>query len=159
MLQSLKIISPLSRFRVGVIVPFWVAGVPDISPLILGGIDDPPISFGWNVEDKLLVDMSGIFQPLGTVVDRRDRVEIKVTGLHPGLTKLFVNATIPAGVLNIQNLATVVLSAVMEIEVINEFALVVPPNFPGRSLLMAPFSELQLQTNLDEITTTKIVYL
>lgn len=157
-LQSLKIISPLSRFRVGATVPFWAAGVPDISPLLLGSIEDPPILFKWTVEDKLLADMTGVFHPLGISTRRSDRIEIKLTGLQPGKTRLFVNATVPAAVLNIQNLATVMLSAVTDIEIIQELSLVNPPDMPGRSLLMAPFSELQLETNMDE-TSAKIHYL
>lgn len=156
-LQALKILAPLTRFRVGAMVPFWCWGIPDISPLILGSLENPPILFRWNVDDKLLVDLSGVFHPIGVFKQRPARVAIKVFALQPGKTRLYVNATVPGRTANKFNVDTVMLSAYLDIETIQEFTLVAP-DFPGRSLLMAPFSEIQLQTNLD-YTSAKIVYM
>lgn len=156
-LQALKILAPLTRFRVGATIPFWCWGIPDISPIILGSLEDPPILFKWTVDDKLLVDLSGVFHPIGVFKQKPARVAIKVFGLQPGKTRLFVNATVPGRTANKLNVETVMLSSHLDIEIIMEFTLVAP-EFPGRSLLMAPFSEIQLGTNLD-YSTAKIVYM
>ncbi|XP_023018857.2 nucleoporin 210 [Leptinotarsa decemlineata] len=156
-LQALKIVSSLLRFKVGATVPFWCVGVPDISPMILGSLEDPPILFKWTVDDKLLVDLSGVFHPIGVFKKKTDRVAAKVLGLVPGKTRLFVNATVPGPTLNIQNIETVMLSAWIDIEVIQSFSFVFPKNFLGNSLLMAPFSEVQLETNMDS-TSSKVTY-
>lgn len=69
-----------------------------------------------------------------------------------------MNATIPGKTVNIHNLEFVPLSAWVDIEVIGEFMLTQPKNFPGRSLLMAPFSEIQLTTNMDSASGQKIYF-
>ncbi|KAJ8968307.1 hypothetical protein NQ314_002368 [Rhamnusium bicolor] len=143
-------------FRMGAMVPFWCGGIPDISPMILGSLEDPPILFKWTVDDKLLVDLSGVFHPVGVFKKKPDRVAIKVFGLQPGKTRLYVNATVPGRTANRQNVETVTLSAWIDIEIIQEFS-IISPEFPGNSLLMAPFSEVQLETNLD-YSDSKIVY-
>ncbi|VEN56349.1 unnamed protein product [Callosobruchus maculatus] len=156
-LRSLQILSPLHRFIVGATVPFWIWGVPDISPLVLGSVTDPPIEFRWTVDDKLMVDLSGIFHPVGVFKRKPDRVAIKVQALQPGRTRLICNATVPGFVVNIQNVETVVLSAVLEIEIIQELMLTNPKDVKGTKLLMAPFSEIQLMTNLDT-SSSKITF-
>ncbi|KAJ8925773.1 hypothetical protein NQ315_009621 [Exocentrus adspersus] len=156
-LQALKIMAPLARFRVGATAPFWCWGIPDASPLILGSLEDPPILFKWNVDDKLLIDMSGVFHPIGVYKARPARVAIKVFGLQPGKTRLFINATVPGKTANRHNVETVMLSAYVDIEIVSEFTLVTP-DFPGRSLLMAPYSEIQLGTNMD-YSTAKIMFM
>ncbi|XP_057657575.1 nuclear pore membrane glycoprotein 210 [Diorhabda carinulata] len=158
-LTGIKVVAPLTRFKVGAIVPFWAWGVPNISPMVLGAFDDPPIIFKWNVDDKLLVDLSGVFHPVGVFKKKLDRVGAKVTGLQVGKTKLFVNATVPGATCNIMNLETITLSSWIEIEIIPEFLLTKPKNLPANPLLIAPFSQLQLETNMEGSTTTKITYL
>ncbi|KAG5875314.1 hypothetical protein JTB14_016901 [Gonioctena quinquepunctata] len=156
-LQALKIASPLSRFKVGAVVPFWAIAVPDISPLVLGSVQDPPISFKWTVDDKLLVELYGAFHPVGIFKKRTDRVAIKVTGLVPGTTRLFLNASVPGRTVNIHNMETIMLAAWIDIEVIQDFTLVYPKNILGNSLLMGPFSEVQVETNFDS-TSAKVTY-
>ncbi|CAH1116509.1 unnamed protein product [Phaedon cochleariae] len=156
-LQAIKILAPLARFKVGSKVPFWCFGVPDVSPMVLGSLENPPINFKWTVDDKLLVDLSGAFHPIGVFKKKPDRVAIKVHGLQPGRTRLLVNATVPGPTANVANLESVMLSAWFDIEVIQEFSLLLPKDVPGTSLLMAPFSEIQLKTNMDS-SSAKIVY-
>lgn len=64
-LTGVKIGAPLTRFRVGATVPFWCLGLPDVSPVVLGTVTDPPIQFRWLVDDKLLADLTGVYHPLG----------------------------------------------------------------------------------------------
>lgn len=66
-LSGVKIGAPLTRFRVGATVPFWCFGLPDISPVVLGAVNDPPIHFRWLVDDKLLADLTGVYHPLGII--------------------------------------------------------------------------------------------
>ncbi|XP_060536617.1 nuclear pore membrane glycoprotein 210 [Cylas formicarius] len=155
-LQGVKIAAPLLRFRVGATVPFWCFGVPDISPVVLGTAIDPSLVFRWRVDDKLLADLTGIFYPLGIDIGRPDRVVLKLTGLQAGSTRVFVNVTTPGIVANVASMSTIMYSAFVDIEIVDEFHLNRPVNIQGSSLLMAPFSQLQLETNMDSIT--KIVY-
>lgn len=64
-LQGIKLKIPVTRFQVGAVVPVWCFGTPgDISPLILGTIDNPPIIYKWDVVDSRLADfhqVSGLF--------------------------------------------------------------------------------------------------
>ncbi|CAG9832673.1 unnamed protein product [Diabrotica balteata] len=157
-LTGVKILAPLTRFKLGVIVPFWAWGIPNISPMILGAFEDPPIMFKWDVDDKLMLDLSGIFHPIGVFKKKLHRIAIKVQGIQVGKTKLFVHANVPGVTCNVKNLDSVTLSAWIEVEVIPEFILTKPKSFPATPLLIAPFSELQLNTNLHEIIDTEISY-
>ncbi|XP_028139589.1 nuclear pore membrane glycoprotein 210 [Diabrotica virgifera virgifera] len=157
-LTGVKIMAPLTRFKLGVMVPFWAWGIPNISPMILGSFHDPPIMFKWDVDDKLMLDLSGIFHPIGVFKKKLHRIAIKVQGIQVGKTKLFVHANVPGTTCNVKNLDSVTLSAWIEVEVIPEFILTTPKSFPGNPLLIAPFSELQLNTNLHEIVDTEISY-
>ncbi|XP_050315586.1 nuclear pore membrane glycoprotein 210 [Anthonomus grandis grandis] len=152
-LTGVKIGAPLTRFRVGATVPFWCFGLPDISPVILGTVNDPPINFRWLVDDKLLADLTGVYHPLGINIGRPDRVVLKLTGLQAGSTRVFVNVTIPGTVANKPNVHTLVYSAHVDIEIVSQFLLTQPSQVHGSALLMAPFSHVQLKTNMDSVTS------
>ncbi|KAJ8960331.1 hypothetical protein NQ318_004065 [Aromia moschata] len=139
-LKGIRLMGPLTRFRVGATAPFWVWGLPDVSPMILGSLQDPPIFFKWSVDDKLLADLSGVFHPIGV----------------RGKTRLFVNATVPGPAAGKGNVESVMLSSYLDIEVITKLKLEYP-EFPAKSLAMAPFSQVQLRTNLDSVAT-KMTY-
>ncbi|KAJ8985936.1 hypothetical protein NQ317_010693 [Molorchus minor] len=124
--------------------------------MILGSHGDPPLFFKWTVDDKLLVDLSGAFHPIGVFKKKADRVAIKVLGLQPGKTRLFLNVTVPGLSADKQNIESVMLSAYLDIEVIMKLRLEYP-DFPVKKLNMAPFSQIQLRTNLDT-AGHKIVY-
>ncbi|KAL1512846.1 hypothetical protein ABEB36_002363 [Hypothenemus hampei] len=151
-LTGVKIGAPLTRFSVGSTVPFWCFGLPDISPVILGTVNDPSILFRWLVDDKLLADLTGVYHPLGINIERSDRIVLKLTGLQAGTTRIFVNVTTPGVIANKPNVHTIMYSAHVDIEIVKRFTLTKPGHVHGSSLLMAPFSRIQLETNLDSIT-------
>ncbi|XP_076259039.1 nucleoporin 210 [Rhynchophorus ferrugineus] len=151
-LQGVKILAPLTRFRVGASVPFWCFGIPDISPVILGSVVDPPMFFRWTVDDKLLADLTGVLYPLGINIGRIDRIVLKLTGLQVGSTRVFVNVTAPGVIANKPKLQSIVFSAFVDIEIVEQFALTNPKHIHESPLLMAPFSQIQLETNLDLVT-------
>ncbi|CAG9865544.1 unnamed protein product [Phyllotreta striolata] len=158
-LQGLKLVGPILRFKIGTVAPFWVVGLPNLSPMILGGFDDPAIKFRWTVDDKLLIDLFGIFHQVGVFKKKFDRVSAKASALQIGKTRLFVNATVPGKTVNVHNLDFVPLSTWLDLEVIGEFSLVQPKHFPARSLLMAPFSELQLSTSMENAVDIIVTYM
>ncbi|XP_066245926.1 nuclear pore membrane glycoprotein 210 [Euwallacea similis] len=151
-LSGVKIGAPLTRFHVGATVPFWCFGLPDISPIVLGTVNDPPITFRWLVDDKLLVDLTGVYHPLGINIGRADRIALKLTGLQPGLTRVTINVSAPGFVVNKPNVQSVVFSAFVDIEIVDQFLLTKPKHVQETSLLMAPFSHIQLETNMDFVT-------
>ncbi|ENN74710.1 hypothetical protein YQE_08827, partial [Dendroctonus ponderosae] len=154
-LTGVKIGAPLTRFRVGATVPFWCFGLPDVSPVVLGTVIDPPIQFRWLVDDKLLADLTGVYHPLGINIGRPDRIVLKLTGLQAGTTRVIVNVTIPGIVANKPNVHTLMYSAYVDIEIVDQFVLTKPSHVPGSSLLMAPFSHVQLETNMDLVNEVK----
>ncbi|KAH1015131.1 hypothetical protein HUJ05_012909 [Dendroctonus ponderosae] len=155
-LTGVKIGAPLTRFRVGATVPFWCFGLPDVSPVVLGTVIDPPIQFRWLVDDKLLADLTGVYHPLGINIGRPDRIVLKLTGLQAGTTRVIVNVTIPGIVANKPNVHTLMYSAYVDIEIVDQFVLTKPSHVPGSSLLMAPFSHVQLETNMDLVN--EVIY-
>ncbi|CAG9763709.1 unnamed protein product [Ceutorhynchus assimilis] len=151
-LTGVKIGAPLTRFRVGATVPFWCFGLPDISPVVLGTVNNPPIMFRWLVDDKLLADLTGVYHPLGITIARSDRIVLKLTGLQSGTTRINVNVTVPGVVANKPNVRTITYSAHVDIEIVDQLMLSRPKQVDGISLLMAPFSQIQLETNMDLVS-------
>lgn len=90
--------------------------------------------------------------PTGINIGRPDRIVLKLTGLQAGTTRVTVNVTAPGIVANKPNVHTVTYYAHVDIEIVDQFLLTQPKNVHGTSLLMAPFSSVQLITNMDSIT-------
>ena len=68
-----------------------------------------------------------------------------MTGLQPGRTKLMVNVTFTA--VNVPD--PIIYHASVDLEVFEPLVLMKPKHIPGKSLLMARHSSIQLETNLD----------
>lgn len=81
---------------------------------------------------------------------------MKLTGLQAGATRVIVNVTIPGVVANKPNVHTLMYSAFIDIEIVDQFILTKPNRVPGSSLLMAPFSHVQLETNMDQVN--EVIY-
>ncbi|KAK9877492.1 hypothetical protein WA026_018603 [Henosepilachna vigintioctopunctata] len=150
-LPSIKISSPLSRFRVGAEVPFWISGIPEnISPMVLGTIEDPAIQFDWYLEDRQIAKLEYQFAELGIHYKKQDRIAVKVIGLAPGRTRIVLNATLPGNSTELEEKSFVMFSSFMDIEVFDDLRLISPSRFVKSWILIAPNSHTTLQTNFDD---------
>lgn len=165
-MTGIKLMAPLTKFRVGGTVPVWVAAIPEqISPLILASLEDQSIDYNWYFRDNDVATMVAIFSTVGrftyksiysffnklfcsgVVYKNSDKVIIRVTGLQPGKTKLNINVTLTKSAK--ANRPPLVFQASIDLEVFDPIVLTHPAGVSGKSLLMAQYSSLQLQTNLD----------
>ncbi|CAH0550671.1 unnamed protein product [Brassicogethes aeneus] len=157
-LQDIKIKIPITRFQQGVFVPVWCFGTPgDISPLILGTIDNPPIIYKWEVRHSQIADFNTVSKLFGFDYKNIDKVVSSIYGLEPGKTLLHLNVTVAGAIAGKPKLDSVTFSTSIDIEVILPFKFTRPKYLMGDALIMAPFSEIPLQTNLDG-TSTVIEY-
>lgn len=144
-LTGIKISTPLTRFMQGTSIPVWISGLPEqLSPLLLGSIY-PPLNVQWinNCED--IIDLSGIFKDVGV---KYKEISIHLKGLKAGHCSLGVNVTLSclkAGCPNYKHLA---FSSSIDLEVFEELKLTFP-SACSQNILMAPYSNLQLITNLN----------
>ncbi|KAL3288731.1 hypothetical protein HHI36_003166 [Cryptolaemus montrouzieri] len=150
-LPSIRISAPLSRFKVGAEVPFWISGIPEsISPMVLGTIEDPAIQFDWYLEDQQVAKIQYQFEEVGIFYKKQDRLAVKVTGLVPGRTKIILNATLPGSSTDMGEKSFVMFSTFMDIEVFDDLRLIVPHKYVKSWVLIAPNSRLRLETNFDD---------
>lgn len=84
-----------------------------------------------------------------------DDLLVHLTGLSFGRTSLRVKVTIPGPTAEQFDRLHVSYTATIEIEVYNELAFIHPKSIPGESLLMTPYSNLQLHTNMDSFNNIK----
>nr|XP_022913052.1 nuclear pore membrane glycoprotein 210 isoform X1 [Onthophagus taurus] len=147
-IQGFQIKAALTRFRLKSEVPIWVSGIPEqITPMILGTAS-PDYIYEWFVEDPDIIRIVSVFEPLGITYDAGDLISIRIRGLRPGKTKLTLNVTVPGNVVQ-SKMKTVTFTETMDFDVFEELALMSPPGFSGKALLMAPNSSIQLMTNAD----------
>lgn len=173
---GIKISAPLMRVQEGATIPAWATGLPEqLSPLILGSIE-PPISFDWSLDDTGVAEIGTAFQPLGKYFiylhdlqsvfkplllqgiqyNTTDQVAIRIRGVTPGRTKLNLKASVPGFATAQQKKAFVIFTSSIEIEVFEKLQLIVPKINSPSSILMPPYSKLQLKTNLDGVV--KVLY-
>lgn len=104
-----------------------------------------------NIDDKLITEIFyGICLFSGVELKPKDQLSIELVALKPGKTHLILNVTVPGSILNKPYIPLVTLTSQIEIEIIPSFHLVEPKYLPNlQHLLIAPFSKVQLKTNLD----------
>ncbi|XP_970065.4 nuclear pore membrane glycoprotein 210 [Tribolium castaneum] len=147
-ISGVKIGAPLTKFKSGGTIPVWVTGIPEtISPLILSSFEDSALTYDWYFNDFDVTTLVGVFSTVGVIYKTCDKTIVRVTGLQPGKTKLYVNVTFNA----VDATQPTVYQAYVDLEVFEPLMLVTPRHMPGRSLLMARHSSIQLQTNLEGI--------
>lgn len=143
-LSSIKISGPLTRMQVGATIPLWASGVPEqITPLILGSID-PPVRFDWGVQDSDVAKITGPFQPTGVEYKPCDMLSIRLKGLNPGNTVIYLNATYTT-----TNYKKYIYASSIEVEVFDKLIITEPKGLNGKTVFLAPYSQVQLKTNMD----------
>lgn len=160
-------------------MPVWASGLPEkLSPLILGTVN-PPLSFLWESRCSDIVSLHGILHPagiylilysyainnftcnqiIGILDNSRNKISTRVKGLRPGHCTLILNVTIPGVTAGTPHQSQVTYTSSIDIEVIEGLHLSSPEGFTGKSILIAPFSKMKLETNRDGYTALKYRYL
>ncbi|GJQ66575.1 hypothetical protein Trydic_g4553 [Trypoxylus dichotomus] len=146
---GIRIAAPLTRFKVGSKIPIWVTGMPErLSPMILGTTEEA-FSFQWEVDDRSIIQIRDVFEPIGIVYGPRNKISTRIYGLSPGKTKLRLNVTVPGIAANCPSKSFVSFTDTIDIEVFEGLILLEPKGVSSRSVLMAPYSSLQIKTNMD----------
>lgn len=93
---------------------------------------------------------------LGVQYGATDQISIRVKGIIPGKTKLNLTAIVPGAATVKPKKPAVTFTANIELEVFEKLVLIEPEIGTPSSILMSPFSTLQLKTNLDG--AVKVLY-
>lgn len=83
-----------------------------------------------------------------------DQVSVRLLGLRKGRTRLHLEVTVPGTVAGSLR-SEMKFSDEIIIEIFEELSLISPVAMNGMSILMAPFSTIQLETNLDSLGNVK----
>lgn len=132
----------------GTSVPAWITGLPEqLSPLLLGSVY-PPINIQWinNCDD--VIDLHGIFRDIGIKYRPSQEVSVHLKGIKSGHCVLGVNVTVPGTTVGNPHSRNVTFSSSIDLEVFEEMKLT-SPVVCSQNILMAPYSNLQLISNLD----------
>lgn len=147
-LTGIKIMTPLTRFMQGAEVPAWFTGLPEsLSPILLGSVK-PPFHVSWITEEcEDVIDVNSVFRDIGVRYNPEEEITIHLKGKKPGWCNLRLNVTVPGATAGLK-LKEILFTTSVEIEVFEELVLL-QPNICGQNILMAPYSTLQLETNLE----------
>lgn len=94
-LTQIKIVTPLLRIQCGAVMPATLWGEPDISPMILGTLND--LSVVWSTDQPDVIGVFGVFADAGIVYGARDAISVRVKALNPGKAKLIATVVTSLG--------------------------------------------------------------
>ncbi|XP_047371272.1 nuclear pore membrane glycoprotein 210 isoform X1 [Vespa velutina] len=149
-LEGIKIVTPVTRVKVGGTFPLWAFGIPEyLTPLIIGSMQ-LPLSFSWSSSDSTLLSLHNMYEGTGINIRYQNEVSIRARALEAGLITIYLNVTVPSNVLTgLRNEMTY--TTFVKIEIFEELHLINPALPSGSSvILMSPNSMLKLQTNWDK---------
>lgn len=84
-----------------------------------------------------------------------NKISVRAKGTRSGHCTISVNVTVPGATAGQPKKKQMVFSSTLDMEVIDGFDLTSPSKITGKSILMAPFSKLKLNTNKDGYTVLK----
>ncbi|KAI4492422.1 hypothetical protein M0804_002213 [Polistes exclamans] len=149
-LEGVKIVTPITRVKIGGTFPLWAFGIPEyLTPLIIGSMQ-LPLSFSWSSSDSNFLSLHNMYEGTGINIRYQNEVSIRARALEAGSVTVYLNVTVPSSKLSgLRNEVTYTTS--VKIEIFEELRLIYPPLPSGSSvILMAPNSMLKLQTNWDK---------
>ncbi|XP_055603994.1 nuclear pore membrane glycoprotein 210-like [Uranotaenia lowii] len=138
-LTGIEIRMPLTRLRVGAVMPAHVWAMPSISPLVLGTLDT--VKIYWSTDHEDVLEVKGVFQEAGVEYREKDAIGVRVKALAPGRAILHVTLVTGNGVK---------LTAKSEVTVFRVLELETPKVIRYDSILIPPRSSVQLKANLDD---------
>uniref|UniRef100_A0A182YKB3 Nuclear pore membrane glycoprotein 210 n=1 Tax=Anopheles stephensi TaxID=30069 RepID=A0A182YKB3_ANOST len=138
-LDAIELRTPLKRIQAGATMPAYVWAAPNISPLVLGTVQN--VQIRWSTDHGDVLDVRGVFQDVGVEYRARDAIAMRVKALAPGRATLHVTLVTPSGVK---------LSAKTDVTVFRMLELVAPKAIRYDSILLPLRATIQLKSNLDD---------
>ncbi|CAD7078083.1 unnamed protein product [Hermetia illucens] len=139
-LEKVQVRTPLVRIKTGAVMPAFIWGVPDISPVILGTMES--IRIIWSTNQPDVVDIFGIFSDAGIEYTEHDLISVRVKALNPGKARIQASIILPGGQ-RLSSSVEVVVFKMLEIEA--------PKHINQDTILIPPRSTIQLKANLDDV--------
>ncbi|KAJ9575650.1 hypothetical protein L9F63_007479, partial [Diploptera punctata] len=157
-LKGIRIHTPLKRIRTGATMPIWADGIPDmLTPLIIGALN-PPLKFKWSSSALEVGDIKHVYSDYELDLDEEDMISMRFTAMNSGHTFLKLEVQVPDSITD--STEDTFFRDTMEIEVFEELLLTHPP-YPAALnsplILLAPYSEVELQTNRDGLAQ-EVIY-
>ncbi|KAJ9594723.1 hypothetical protein L9F63_013997 [Diploptera punctata] len=157
-LKGIRIHTPLKRIRTGATMPIWADGIPDmLTPLIIGALN-PPLKFKWSSSALEVGDIKHVYSNYELDLGEEDMISMRFTAMNPGHTFLKLEVEVPGSITD--STKDTLFRDTIEIEVFEELLLTHPP-YPATQhsplIILAPYSEVQLQTNRDGLAQ-EVIY-
>ncbi|XP_030369021.1 nuclear pore membrane glycoprotein 210 [Scaptodrosophila lebanonensis] len=138
-LTAVEIRTPLVRIRSGAVMPATLWGQPDLSPMVLGTLENMHIT--WSANQNDVVEIFNVLTTAGIDYKSNDMISIRVRALNPGKVSITAVARLADG----QKL-----SSTVDLIVFKTLELVAPKPITMDWILTAPRSTLQLKCNMDD---------
>ncbi|ALC40423.1 gp210, partial [Drosophila busckii] len=139
-LTAVQIRTPLVRIRSGAVMPATLWGLPDLSPMVLGTLQNMRIS--WKVNQADVVELFNVFTTAGIEYQSSDLISVRIRALNPGKVTITATVQLADGVK--------LPSSSVELIVFKTLELLAPKPITKDWILAAPRSTLQLKCNMDE---------
>ncbi|KAH8372961.1 hypothetical protein KR009_008980 [Drosophila setifemur] len=139
-LKAVQIRMPLLHIRIGAVMPATLWGQPDLSPMVLGTLQDMKIK--WTVNHPEVVEIFNVFTVAGIEYQSGDLISVRVRALNPGKVTITASVSLADG--------TKLPAASVELIVFKTLDLVAPKPIKMDSILAAPRSTLHLKSNMDD---------
>ncbi|XP_037731569.1 nuclear pore membrane glycoprotein 210 isoform X2 [Drosophila subpulchrella] len=139
-LTGVQIRTPLIRIRSGAVMPATLWGLYDLSPMVLGTLQNTKIF--WKVNQPQVVELFNIFTAAGIEYLNEDLISVRVRALHPGKVTITASVSLADG--------TTLPPATVELIVFKMLELISPKPIRMDSILATPRSTLQLKSNMDD---------
>lgn len=139
-LTAMQIRTPLMRIRSGAVMPATLWGQPDLSPMVLGTLQNMRTT--WTVNQPGVVEIFNIFTAAGIEYQSSDLISVRIRALNPGKVTITASVQLADGVK--------LPSTSVELIVFKTLELLAPKPITMDWILAAPRSTLQLKCNMDD---------
>ncbi|XP_002059350.3 nuclear pore membrane glycoprotein 210 isoform X2 [Drosophila virilis] len=139
-LTAVQLRTPLVRIRAGAVMPATLWGQPDLSPMVLGTLENMRIS--WTVNQADVVEIFNVFTAAGIEYQSSDLISVRIRALNPGKVTITASVHLPDGVK--------LPASSVELIVFKTLELHAPKPITMDWILAAPRSTLQLKCNMDD---------
>lgn len=137
-LDKIKIFAPLRKIPSGTILPASIWGVPNISPMILGTLQQSKVK--WHTSQPDVIEINSIFSEAGIEYDEQDLISVRLKALNPGTAKIQAEFISPSNIL----------SCFFEITVFKILELELPKRITSDTIIVPPRSQINLKANLPD---------
>lgn len=129
---------PLRRVQSGTILPASIWGVPNVSPLILGTLQQSKVK--WRTSQPDVIEINSIFSEAGIEYDEQDLISVRLKALNSGTAKIQAEFITPSATL----------SCFFEITVFKILELEWPKRISSDAIIVPPRSQINLKANLPD---------